>query len=316
MKFQQFILLLCCVLGCTFFSKAQQDVSVHAKLDAVDITVGDQIKMFIEAKNPGNNQLQWATIPDTFNQLEIVERGKIDTVKQGNSTIYKQRLLITGFDSGLFKVPAFQFSVLPKGGTAYLLSTDSFLVSVKTLPVDTSKGFKGIKNIIVVKRDWKDYLPWIVGGILVIAVLIFLLRIWMKKKPQPIEAPIVPSETLTQKTLRLLDETEAQKLWQQGNIKQYYVTLTDILRAYIEQRFKTPAMELTTDELLNKSHEHAEMSKHYDQLSQILHTADLAKFAKAQPLPFEHTQTIDLIRQFVIATKPVIIETNNKPEQK
>ena len=136
----------------------------------------------------------------------------------------------------------------------------------------------------------------------------------MKKKPEEVVVPKEPAETLHQKTLRLLNELDAKQLWQKGSVKLYYVELTDILRGYIEQRFKTPAMELTTDELLTKSHSHKEMSRHYDELSQILHTADLAKFAKAQPLPYEHTQTLEQAKAFVNATKPVIVETNNNPQ--
>ncbi len=304
------------VLLCFSFLKeanAQGNVSVHAKLDAVDITVGDQIKLFIEAKKEGNEVVQWAFIPDTFHQLEVVERGKIDTLQNGMATIYKQRLLITGFDSGLFLVPSFQFSVLPQNGAAYTLHTDSFLVSVTTVPVDTSQAFRGIKNIIAVKADWKEYLPWIIGGIVLLVFLILLIRKLIKKKPATEQAPSIPSETLQQKTLRLLDELDAKKLWQQGNVKSYYSELTDILRSYIEERFKTPAMELTTDEILSKSHEHKEMSKYYDELAEVLHTADLAKFAKAQPLPYEHTQALEQTKQFVTATKPVIVETHNKP---
>ena len=308
-----FIILICLAMFTLQHSYAQGDVTVNARLDAVDITVGDQIKMFIEARNSGNSRLQWAVIPDTFHQLEIVERGKIDTSRDGNTTIYKQRLLLTGFDSGLFKVPPFQFAVVPPSGAAYMVHTDSFLVSVTTVPVDTSKAFRGIKNIMTVKRDWKEYLPWILGGLLIVAVLTFILVRLAKRKPAPVAVPQAPAETLQQKTLRLLDELDAKKLWQQGKVKLYYSDLTDILRGYIEQRFKTPAMELTTDELLSKSHSHKEMNKYYDELAQILHTADLAKFAKAEPLPYEHTQALEQTRHFVIASKPVIVETLNKP---
>ncbi|HTN47372.1 MAG TPA: hypothetical protein VL098_13565 [Flavipsychrobacter sp.] len=312
MRIERFILIFAVLVSC--FGKsvvAQPDVTIHAKLDAVDITVGDQIKMFIEARSNGNSTLQWAFFPDTFNKLEIVERGKIDTSKQGATIIYKQRLLISGYDSGLFQVPPFRFSVLPKGSTPYTISTDSFLVSVTTVPVDTSKAFRGIKDIMAVKTDWKEYLPWIIGGLLLLALLVVLIRKLIKRKPAPVAVPAAPSETLHQRTLRLLEELDSRKLWQSGNVKLYYIELTDILRSYIELRFKTPAMELTTDELLNKSHDHKEMSKYYDELSQILHTADLAKFAKAQPLPYEHTQALEQTRQFVNATKPVIVETTH-----
>ena len=52
----------------------------------------------------------------TFNNLEVVERSKIDTIKNGANVTSRQRLLITGFDSGLFKIPAFVFPVVPAGG--------------------------------------------------------------------------------------------------------------------------------------------------------------------------------------------------------
>lgn len=300
------ILLVC--WGVHTPSFAQQDVTAHAKLDAVDITVGDQIRMFIEVQNKGTGKLQWALFPDTFNHLEIVEKGKIDTLQQGGATVYKQRLLLTGFDSGLFKVPAFQFAVIPAAGDPYTVQTDSFLVAVTTVPVDTSQPFRGIKNIIFVKADHTMLYVGIAMGLALIGLLLYLFLKWRKKKPQP--EVVVPQEPLHLRTLRLLDELDHQKLWQSGNVKQYYVSLTDILRAYIEERFKTPALELTTDELLSKTHEHKEMNRHYDELAQILTTADLAKFAKAQPLPFEHTQTMELTRNFVTHTQPVIVETN------
>jgi len=87
------------------------------------------------------------------------------------------------------------------------------------------------------------------------------------------------------------------------------VELTDIVRNYIEARFSTSALELTTDELLYKVQLHRELQPYYALLADILHTADLAKFAKAEPLPQEHTAAMDKAKQLVAASKPVIIET-------
>ena len=67
-------------------------------------------------------------------------------------------------------------------------------------------------------------------------------------------------------------------------------------------------MELTTDELLYKARTHQEMARYYDQLATTLSTADLAKFAKAEPMPYEHINAMDAVKQFVIATKPEIIQ--------
>src|SRR5690606_36337558 len=109
--FRRYVLFICSFFSLHCFA---QEASVNARIDAKQITVGDQIKLFIEAThNAKQSRLQWATIPDTFNSLEVIEKGKIDTTTQGDVFIYKQRLLITGFDSGSFKIPAFQLAVIP-----------------------------------------------------------------------------------------------------------------------------------------------------------------------------------------------------------
>ena len=84
-----------------------QDAKVSARMDATQISVGDQARLFIELQhNPALGRVQWANIPDSFNSLEVVERGKIDTVKQGDMVTYRQRIIITGFDPVFASFPA------------------------------------------------------------------------------------------------------------------------------------------------------------------------------------------------------------------
>jgi hypothetical protein len=309
-----YLLFICFLLS---GSVSAQDAAVSAKLDASRITVGDQARLFIELQsNSKAGAIQWATIPDTFNSLEIVEKGKIDTVKQGEFTIYQQRLLVTGFDSGTFLIPPFQFSVIPPGGAPYIIQTDSFPLLVQTVAVDTSKGFKGIKGIMQVKSSWLDYLWLIIVGIILVGLGIFIAWYFRKNKKVPVPVPEpVQKETLQEKYLRLLGELEEKKIWQ-GNtteaVKEYYTQLTDILRTYIEERFRTAVMELTTDEILYKARMHREMNSQHDILASILYTADLAKFARAQPLPAEHMQAMEHARQFVNNTRQII---NDNPAQ-
>ena len=299
------------IFGFSSSSFAQQlDAQVSARMDATRITVGDQARLFIEVRNnPSAGRVQWAAIPDSINNLEIVEKGKIDTQKQGGFVTYRQRLLITGFDSGLFKIPAFIFPVIPNTGAAYTVQTDSFNLLVQTVAVDTTKGFKGIKNIIYVKSNWRDYIGYIIGGGVLMALIIFAIIYFIRKKKNAPPKPAGPAETLQEKTLRLLNELDARQLWQKNQVKEYYVDLTDIVRNYIEERFSTPAMELTTDELLYKVQLHRELQPYHSLLSIILSTADLAKFAKAQPLPQEHMDAMEKAKEFVQTSKPVIIIT-------
>lgn len=284
-----------------------QPTTAGARIDAHQIMVGDQARVFLEVQHNPAKRLQWATIPDTFNNLEVVEKGKIDTIAGGSVTTYRQRLLITGFDSGAFKIPPFVFSVIPGGNdTPYTVQTDSFELLVQTVAVDTTKGFKGIKGIIYVQSTWKDYIWYIVGGLLLVVIVAIVVVYIMKKKPAK-PTPKGPVESLTDYTLRMLNELDAKQLWQKNQSKQYYIELTEIVRTYIESRFKTPAMELTTEEILDKARMVRDMQPYYDMLAEVLHMADLAKFAKFEPLPQEHMDAMEKAKHFVNTSRPIII---------
>ena len=310
------LFLLTAAICVSLLAMAQGDVRVSARLDTRQITVGDQARLFLEGEfNPANGKLQWPVFIDTFNHLEIVEKGKIDTTRDGGKIIYKQRLLITGFDSGVFKIPPFQFAVLPNGGKPYVANTDSFMLVVNTVAVDTNKAFKPIKNIIFVKPSWLDYIWYIIAGLVLIALAVAATIYYLKnKKATPKPPP--PAIPLQDRTLRMLEELETKQLWQKNQVKEYYVALTDIVRGYIEERFQTPALELTTDELLYKVQLHRELQPYHSLLSMILSTADLAKFAKGQPLPQEHFDAMDNAKKFVDSSRPKPVLTENTTEQK
>jgi hypothetical protein len=104
-------------------------------------------------------------------------------------------------------------------------------------------------------------------------------------------------------------------LWQKDKVKEYYTELSEIIRQYIEIRFKTPAMELTTDELLRKAKKHREMTSFSSSLKPLLQAADLAKFAKAIPLPEEHIEALTLAKNFIQITKPKEDFTQNNLPQ-
>ena len=284
---------------------AQGDASVKVSVIQSKILVGDQLSYTIEAKHDaGKSRLQWASIPDTFNNLEVIERGKIDTGTQGDVTIYRQTLLITGFDSGVYVIPSFVFPVVPNSGTAYSLQTDALPVLVQTVAVDTTKPFRDIKDIIPIETTWRDYL-WLIIAAIALLVLVIVLIIYLKNrktKPKP-APPSPPVEPLHMQALRMLSTLEQKQLWQSGKVKQYYIGLTDILRSYIEARFNTPTMELTTDELLDSIKDHPELRPYTNALAALLRKADLVKFAKAQPAEEEHMLAMEQSVQFVNDTK-------------
>ena len=162
-------------------------------------------------------------------------------------------------------------------------------------------------------------LPWILGGLLLIVLVFFLFYFFRKRsKSEPVftlkpRVVLLPHEA----ALAELEKLRVQKLWQEGRTKEYHTILTDILRTYIEARFKRNAMESTTSEIIDELTGLPEIPREsLEKLRQILVLADLVKFAKSQPLPAEHESSLVSGVAFVRETIPALHEPKSDSNQK
>jgi len=263
-------------------ASAFAQVKATAKTDAKQIEIGDQFHLFLEVQVPnGSGKLSWAKLPE-MQGLEIVDTGTVDSALNGKDLIYKQKLTLTGFDSGIYVIPAFDFPVVEPSGNVVNIQTDTLSLVVQTIPVDTTAAIKPIKDIEEVERDWWVYWPWFLAGLAACVVLVFLLiRIFKaisrkRKAPKNVEKP-------DQKALRLLQELKTMPLEGEDGQKQYFSMLTQVVKDYIEARYGISIAEMTTDELLKVAKQNSELRPLRTELKLIFRTADLAKFAKATP---------------------------------
>ena len=296
------LMLLCCSTA----AFAQQP-TITSKLDTNTILIGAQAKLKISVHHPAGVRLMWPVLSDTLGKLEIVEASKIDTAFSSinNDTVKSQVLKITAFDSGFYVVPPISFFYTVKGDTTKkILETEAMLLTVKTVPVDTSQAIKEIKGPLDVPLTWRDFLPYIIG-IILLAGIIFLIWYFIKNRKKKTAEPVrkIPSRPAHEIALEELEKLAAEKLWQQGNFKQYHIRLSDIIRLYIEHRFAIGAMEMTSDEILAAYRPQQGTEQSSEKLNQLLKLADLVKFAKLQPIASENEMSLTNAREFVMITK-------------
>lgn len=317
MKRHLFIHLL---LLCFFSSIQAQEVQVVATADTAHITVGDPVKLKLEATVQGKGgMLSWPKIPKSFGSLEVLEEGVIDTVAQEGYAVYRQQIILTGFDSGAFYIPSFHFQQQQATGTVTEYSTDSLPLLVQTMVVDTTRDFKPLKDILEVPFSIWDYpreLMLIGGGILLIAALVIGYYYWRRSKVIPGKMAIV--ELPHEIALRRLVELQQQNLWQQGKVKTYYVQLSLILRSYLKGQFRINAPELTTNQLLLALKDHPILRLHATPLETVLSTADVAKFAKGTPTAAQHEHAWEVVHQLVLDMRPEpvdLLKNSSKAQQ-
>lgn len=303
------------VLALAFFIEAltgyAQKVEVSASLDTNAIRIGDQVKLHIVAKYHGDEgevKLRWPQFKDTITgTVEIVDQTKPQKNIKDKSDPYsfteEQTITITSFDSGYHAIPPLRFVI--NGDTANVKETEPLLLEVQTVAVDTTQAIKDIKGVMDEPFNWRELIPYIWWTLAVLAVaagIIILVRRLKKKKPiiPPKPKVVIPPHI---KALQSLEQLRSQKLWQEGKIKQYHSALSDILRLYIEERFKVNALEQTTDEILISFRNVVIDSESRMKIKQVLTLADLVKFAKEEPLPQENEMSLGNAFDFVNGTR-------------
>jgi len=306
------------------FSSNAQDVKVSATIDSSSILIGDQIRMQLSATyDPQLFRIQFPSVPDTFNHFEVVERSKIDTLMGREENTYRQTVIVTNFDSGQWKIPPVAFEVQSlKGDPSQTLLSDSFLVNVNTMQVDTTKPIKPIFGIRGAKMPLKQIIFYVIAGIL-IAIILGLL-IWYLWKKRKNKKPVVKEPEIIllphEKALRELKKINGQQLWQSNREKEYHTVVTDAVRTYLEEQFGMDCFDKTSSEIISQVKKVKALSTSRQSLRRIFETADMVKFAKSKPTPEEHIQSMELAHEFIRESykkvKPMNNEINSPNHQK
>jgi hypothetical protein len=252
---------------------------VSSEIDTTRIRIGEQIQYQIIVNETDEVQFS-KLILDSLKRIEVVESFEVDSLK--NRLIKKYAL--TSFDSGRYVLP---------GQTVFIRNkkflTDSVIIDVATVAVDTIKQpMYTIKEIRKEPYTFGDIFSeywWLLVLLIVIAVILyFVLRDKVKHYERINRIP--PFDLAKQR----LKELDSKKLLEENKIKLYYVELTDIVRTFIEREMNIPALESTTDELLETITDFNSSSKlnipeeTIIKLQKLLQEADLVKFAKSKPL--------------------------------
>jgi hypothetical protein len=298
-----------------------QTAQVTARIDTANIAIGQQVWLHLDFTVPKKAKVLWPFLKDSLtSDVEIVHKSAIDTAVNGEYIHYSQRLTITSFDSGAYTIPPFRIDYQLGNNTAMQQAfSKAIALNVQTVKVDTTKAIRDIKGPMEAPFTFAEIVPWLLAGLVFVAAVILL---WYYLRQRKSNKPFItlsrkPKQPAYQIALESLDELKSRKLWQNGRIKEYYSDMTDILRSYIEDQFGIAAIEMTTDEILSSFADKNGGSNLLQRLKQVLTTADLAKFAKAQPIGSENELSLSNAVEFVketIPAPPATGHNEDKPE--
>lgn len=290
-------------------------IVVSAVLDSTTIFIGDQTDLHLQATMDATEQVSLPVYGETLMpEIEIVDRTIADTAQLSDGRIQvNQYLTITSFKDSLFYIAPQPFVC---GGDT-LWSEPLSLNVVQPFEVDTALAITDIKDIQDAPIWWWGIIRWILLGLLLIGLgigIYYLVRYIRKHKTGATEeeeqVPLRPAEEVA---LEKLDEIKAEKIWQDGKVKEYHTELTDVIREYISRRYEVSSTEKTSDETLRELKPLMKEQKDlFDRLRKMLSLADLVKFAKWTTTPDENESALLTAYDFVRETTPT--ETHESDE--
>ena len=140
-KIRNFVLLA--FVGLCTNSLIAQNYILSVNSDKDTIIIGEHNNISIEAKLPKNVELIFPEYKDTLaSKVEVLLDGEVQIEEDENYKIYRKKILVTSFDTGLNIIPFIPVRVVENSDTNnYITDTLSFFVKpyvlLDTIPVDT-----------------------------------------------------------------------------------------------------------------------------------------------------------------------------------
>ena len=300
------ILFLICALYAATGLKAQ-NVEVEGKVESTKVQVGKPFTLDLSLKVPYGWFVEWNdfAIDTLSDQIDIIKRGNVERIADADSNvIVKQQLTLMTFDTGQIQLPAVGLTYAQSFDAPMRMQafTEPIDLYATTITVDTLQPYKPIVEPIAAPIQIKEVFPWIL--VVLLAVLLGL-GIWFFVKRRKVRVdedgnivrgPVIPPYDKAVDDLKRLRE---EKIWQSGKVKEYFSSLTDIAREYIEGQFGVNAVEMTTDDILEEIKPLHFSKETYEKLKGTMEVADLVKFAKYSASTLESDTALSSMTDFV-----------------
>ena len=293
-------------------------IIVSAAIDSTAIYIGDQTDMHLSATMEPTEQ---ASLPRygemLIDGIEIVNRTGVDTtVLQDGRVQLNQTLTLTSFSDSLFFIPPQPFV----SGEDTLWSDGMSLNVIQPFEIDTTLAITDIKPLQRAPIWWWGIIRWVllaIGCILLgIGAWYFIKWAMHRKKGGELQLAEVEKRPAEEVALEKLDKIKAEKIWQEGKVKEYHTELTDVIREYIGRRYEVKSTEKTSDETLRELKPlMGEQKELFERLRKMLSLADLVKFAKWHTTPDENESALLTAYDFVHETTAAPTEGEQKEEE-
>lgn len=278
---------------------------IHAELDTARATVGDRITLTVTVDHPAGSRVVWPDSLDTA-AFEVLDARSAPPVPEGDGLRSTAAFTLTAFELGDLQVPGVDAVVEGPGEARDTLTTEPLDVQMVSVGGDGSGDIRDIRGPLSIPLSLVRVGLWV---LVALAAAVGAWVLWRRMRgrgeksdaaPLPASPPRPPHEVALEALARL----EASSLLERGQVKEYHIRVSDILRAWVEARYRVPALEMTSGEVLEGLRRAGLDGSFLDDLRRFLGPCDLVKFAKVRPTAEASRDVLALGRRLVESSIP------------
>lgn len=266
-------------------------VSPHAERPPAEITTtvdkatanpGDIITFTLSAEYDPAVKLELPEIADTFKDFRIVSSGSTPPSETHGRISQSRWYKLQADISGSYVLDPVEVAYQTPGGKRETLKTPKIFLEIESLLKEgDAKDIRDIKPPVSPIPSYRTFL--LIAAALLAAVGVFLLARWLYGRYRRRQlAAIFARKPAHEEALEALERLLKRRLAEQGRIREFCFEISGIVRRYMDARFGIPAIDLTTEEILQQAGERDGLidGQVRPLLAEFLLETDLAKFAK------------------------------------
>jgi hypothetical protein len=215
-------------------------------------------------------------------------------------------ITVTAFELGMLEIPSVDVAVSGGAGGEEIVSTSPFAIEVASVGADESGDIRDIRGPLGIPLSPLRMALLLLLPLL-LAALLFVVARRLRSRKKDVQRPALGplARPAHEVALEALAALQASRKLERGEVKEFHIEASDILRRYVEARFHVAALEMTTVEVLAGLEAARCDPRFRDGLSAFLEQCDLVKFAKVRPPTDASSQLIELGRRIVLDSVPV-----------
>jgi hypothetical protein len=276
-------------------AKPQLKVSVNA----TTVTVGDVVTVKLSVKHAPTLKVAFAPVGAALGEWTVRSSKQLPPAKLADGdTEDVLEVQVAAYKTGDLEVPAFSIEAVRANGEREVLSSEPVRIKVQSVLTGKEDTLKDLKPQADIETDYKPLLFFLAAAASAAYLVYRLVRYLRGRRRRPPLKPErlrSPEEVAREAIERLL----SRKLVEQGQIKLFYLELSEIIKRFLGSKLGVISLERTTEEFTRDLRAISVPSAQYRMIREFLEDCDLVKFAKYQPGREEVEQIVSRSRAMI-----------------